>query len=65
MIYEYRCPQGHARDLQRKVSERDDPVTCDCGQAMKRAVSVSNFALKGEGWYADGYTKPAPKIGSD
>jgi putative FmdB family regulatory protein len=56
-MYEYGCKScGHAMEARQKFS--DAPLTdCPaCGQAeLERLVSASSFALKGGGWYADGY----------
>ena len=64
-IYEYRCKAcGAEMDIRQKFA--DDPLTdCpECGASeLERLVSTSSFALKGSGWYADGYTgaKSEPK----
>ena len=57
-IYEYACPDcGEVTEKLRKVSEREDPVSCSkCGGATKKKVSESSFQLKGGGWYKDGYS---------
>jgi len=34
-----------------------------CGGKCKKLISKGSFALKGGGWYKDGYTKP-PKDGN-
>lgn len=67
--YEYRCAAcASHHDLVQKMS--DPPATkCPaCGKdALERLISASAFALKGSGWYADGYgAKPseAPKAGA-
>ncbi len=56
-IYEYECTACQTeQEFNQKIS--DDPlVTCPkCGKdALQRIVSSSSFALKGGGWYADGY----------
>ena len=56
-IYEYACSAcGHELEVRQKFS--DDPLThcpkCDA-EELQRLVSNSSFALKGSGWYADGY----------
>lgn len=60
-LYEYECEQGHRFEEIQKFA--DDPIehcpTCDA--KAKRLMSASNFALKGEGWYRDGYTKKESK----
>lgn len=55
-IYEYKCLKGHRFEELQKMG--DDPIeSCACGAPSKRILSSSNFALKGEGWYRDGYAK--------
>ncbi len=54
-LYEYECEQCERRVevLQRL---RDDAPTCEpCKTQMKKQISRSSFALKGEGWYKDHY----------
>ncbi len=56
-LYEYACGEcgGHLEVRQRIA---DDPLTtcprCE-KNGLQRLVSQSSFALKGGGWYADGY----------
>lgn len=56
-LYEYACSHcGAELEIRQRISE--DPVRqCpECGtEALERLVSQSSFALKGGGWYADGY----------
>jgi putative FmdB family regulatory protein len=55
--YEYACEAcGH--ELEVRQSFDDDPLTIcpSCGaDTLERLVSRSSFALKGAGWYSDGY----------
>lgn len=61
-IYEYRCQKchHHFEEIQKVV---DAPVaSCPkCHGKVSRLISQTRFSLKGEGWYKDGYSKPAPK----
>ncbi len=57
-IYEYECEQGHRFEEIQKFSDAHIE-SCECGAACKRLLSASSFALKGEGWSNDGYTKGA------
>lgn len=59
-IYEYRCPDcGHEFEKLQKISDpTPECPTCGAGE-VKKKVSASAFVLKGGGWYADGYSKPA------
>src|ERR671925_84469 len=56
-LYEYACRAcGHPLEARQKIS---DPPLSTCpkckAEALERLVSKSSFALKGSGWYADGY----------
>lgn len=68
--YEYRCEKCKKHfEFFQKIS--DAPLTkCpECAGTIKRLVSAASFALKGGGWYKDGYassggstsTKKSPK----
>lgn len=39
------------------VKNTKEFVKCDCGCYMTAQVGTPNFALKGKGWFKDGYTK--------
>lgn len=56
-IYEYRCASCE-HDLE-AVQKFSDPPLTDCPSCgaprLERLLSQSSFALKGGGWYADGY----------
>ncbi|MBI4211303.1 MAG: zinc ribbon domain-containing protein [Deltaproteobacteria bacterium] len=56
-IYEYHCPkcEKHFEVLQ-KMSDEPLAACPDCHAQVKRLVSQTSFALKGGGWYKDGYT---------
>ena len=59
-IYEYKCCQcGHTQGVITTLAERDRPPPCpECGSSeLRRLISRSSFALKGGGWYKDGYQK--------
>lgn len=63
-IYEYVCNDCN-NPLEVRQKFFDDPLTdCpECGaSSLERLVSNSSFALKGSGWYADGYSE---KKGAD
>ena len=37
MFYDFSCPKcGIVKEIVRMISERDEPVVCDCGAQMKR-----------------------------
>lgn len=55
--YEYRCGAcGRQQDIVQKMS---DPTLVECplcgAPKLERLISASAFALRGGGWYADGY----------
>ncbi|MDD2320534.1 MAG: zinc ribbon domain-containing protein [Geobacteraceae bacterium] len=57
-IYEYQCSDcGNQFELRQKFS--DEPATeCPkCGGPIQKLISQSSFALKGSGWYTEGYAK--------
>ena len=54
-IYTFKCECG-------KIYEELVPLDtlifkCECGKDAKKVPSLSNFHLKGSGWYRDGYSK--------
>lgn len=60
-LYEYQCETCGLRfEVRQKFS--DEPVhECrECGAPVKKLISQSGFALKGDGWYQQGYAPPAP-----
>lgn len=67
-MYEYKCRAcGLVFEARQKFS--DAPLTeCrDCGGAVDKLISQTGFALKGGGWYDQGYgAAPAacPSAGS-
>jgi putative FmdB family regulatory protein len=57
--YEYSCTSCGTFDVEQRITE---PAlsTCDkCGGPVHRLISRSSFALRGGGWYADGYASAA------
>jgi putative FmdB family regulatory protein len=55
-MYEYQCDAcGLVFEARQKFS--DPPLTeCrSCGGAVKKLISQAGFALKGGGWYQQGY----------
>jgi putative FmdB family regulatory protein len=53
-IYEYECQRCGVFEARQKITE--PPLERhDCGEPVERKMSVTAFALKGGGWYADGY----------
>lgn len=59
-LYEYQCDAcGLVFEARQKFS--DDPLTeCTaCGGSVKKLISQTGFALKGDGWYQQGYSASA------
>ncbi len=66
-LYEYECTacKRHTEKIQ-KFSDPEITVCPHCGGALKRVITAPAFALKGGGWYADGYGSAKPAAaGSD
>lgn len=61
-VYEYQCEKcGQVFEAMQKFS--DAPLTeCrSCGGSVQKLISQSAFALKGSGWYQQGYAGGAAK----
>jgi putative FmdB family regulatory protein len=61
-VYEFRCLKCRRTiELQMSINDETAPVCCEPGcdgqQEMERIISTTSFALKGQGWAADGYSK--------
>jgi putative FmdB family regulatory protein len=56
-LYEYACKKcGHQFEARQRISEAPLTKCPACNEeALEKLVSASSFALKGGGWYADGY----------
>jgi putative FmdB family regulatory protein len=67
-LYEYQCTScNETFELRQKFSDPPASVCPKCGGEMKKLISQSGFALKGGGWYGDGYgnnSTPAPSCPS-
>ena len=63
-IYEYRCSScEHIKEIFQSIKDDEDrEVVCDvCNKKMKKIISVSNFILKGTGWYKTDYKSSQDK----
>jgi putative FmdB family regulatory protein len=63
-LYEYRCEScDNTFELRQKFSDPPASTCPTCGGKVEKLISQSGFALKGQGWYNDGYgggsSKPA------
>jgi len=68
-LYEYRCKScENVFEVRQKFSDEPASSCPSCGGEVEKLISQSGFALKGGGWYGDGYSsgsaKPAPPCGS-
>ncbi|MDO8643416.1 MAG: zinc ribbon domain-containing protein [bacterium] len=60
-LYEYGCPKcSQVIEAVEKFDETSDHQCSQCGVKMQRLISRSSFALKGGGWYKDGYSSAPP-----
>ena len=52
-LYTYHCYECmNVQEVMRSVEERDKSVPCDrCMVASERIIDLSDFHLKGNGWY--------------
>ena len=52
-LYTYQCYECmNVQEVMRSVEERDKSVPCDrCMVASERIIDLSDFHLKGNGWY--------------
>ena len=64
--YDYQCfACDYVFEEVQKITEDAITKCPKCAEdKVKRLVSKSSFHLKGGGWYASGYSKPANKSGS-
>lgn len=55
-LYEYQCKScNNTFELRQKFSDPPASVCPGCGGEVEKLISQSGFALKGQGWYGDGY----------
>lgn len=61
-IYEYHCKSCNKHfECMQKISEPPIAPCPGCGDTADRVISRSTFALKGSGWYKDGYVASGDK----
>lgn len=62
-LYEYQCKKcGHEFEEIQKFSDKPIKKCPKCSKlSVEKKVSMTAFALKGEGWYKDGYARPSDK----
>ena len=55
-IYEFECKKCHKIfEYVEKSINFDDHYCPICHEKLKKVISLSNFKLKGDGWYATDY----------
>ena len=59
-LYEYQCEV--CSNVSESIEKVDtEEIECSmCNNRAKRIISLSNFELKGSGWYKDGYSSSTP-----
>ena len=56
-LYEYRCDDcGLVFEVRQKFSDKPLDTCRHCGGRAKKLISQTAFALKGGGWYQQGYS---------
>jgi putative FmdB family regulatory protein len=60
-IYEYSCPKCGPFEVTQRISDKPLSRCPTCRSKVRKLISATAFLLKGGGWYADGYQKPAAK----
>lgn len=64
--YEYECLKcNKVIEVQQRISDTPLSSCPECGQDVKKLISKSSFHLKGNGWYADGYSNDKEKKKND
>jgi putative FmdB family regulatory protein len=64
-LYEYECTTCHKHTEKiQKFSDPEITICPHCGGELKRVISAPAFAMKGGGWYADGYASAKPPAAS-
>jgi putative FmdB family regulatory protein len=60
-MYEYQCEAcGLVFEAMQKFSDAPLSECRACGGSVKKLISQTGFALKGDGWYEQGYSSAAP-----
>lgn len=55
-VYEYQCEACSLQfELRQKFSDAPAESCPECGGGVKKLISSASFALKGGGWYTEGY----------
>ncbi|GFO58104.1 hypothetical protein GMST_04290 [Geomonas silvestris] len=55
-LYEYQCKScNNTFEMRQKFSDPPASSCPSCGGEVEKLISQTGFALKGQGWYSDGY----------
>ena len=61
-LYEYECTTCHRHTEKiQKFSDPEITICPYCQGELKRVITAPAFAMKGGGWYADGYASAKPQ----
>lgn len=61
-IYEYECAKCHkVHEIIQKFSDPPLGACPECGSGVTKRMSLSSFALKGQGWYSTDYKSSSSK----
>jgi putative FmdB family regulatory protein len=63
-LREYDCPKCGTFEVLQKHSDELLTKHDACGEPVTKKLSLSSFALKGGGWYSDGYASGGAKSAS-
>lgn len=56
-LYEYGCEScGLHFEVRQKFSDKPVDTCKKCGGSVRKLISQGGFALKGSGWYQEGYS---------
>ena len=53
--YEYSCPACGSFEKEQRISDPKLTACPTCSSPVQRLISRTSFALKGGGWYSEGY----------
>lgn len=53
--YEYSCRSCGSFEKEQRITDPKLDACPTCGAKVERLISRTSFALKGGGWYSDGY----------
>jgi len=65
-LYAYKCADcGYEFEEIQKFSDPPIEVCPECGGGAEKQLSLSSFALKGGGWYRDGYSEKKKSVAKE